>query len=100
MIKKEFALFELVVLLKFTPVEEITQGRIDFIKTLINGKGSHGIAAKNCGKQALAYPIKKFTEVTSLQFVFVSNSYSVEQIIVELQRSEFVLRVLGKTVPY
>ena len=98
MTKKELELFELVVLSKFTSVEDITQARIDFIKKFIKGKGSQ-VLGKNSGKQLLTYPIKGFTVANSLQFLFLGNNDLVKQINIELQRDEFALRVISRMIP-
>ena len=64
MIKKELELYELVLLLKFTAVEEATKERIDFYRDFIQEKGSQ-VMVKNHGKKTLAYPIKGFETATS-----------------------------------
>ena len=93
MSKKELELYELVVLFKFTTVEETTQERIDFYKNFIKDKGTQ-VMVKNNGKKSLAYPIKGFETATSVQFVYPGNDALIRQINVELQRDEFVLRGL------
>jgi ribosomal protein S6 len=93
MIKKEFELYELLVLFKYTTVEKITQERISFYKNFINDKGTQVIAQNN-GQKSLAYPIKGFRTATSLQFIYLGNDTLIQQMNVELQRDEFVLRAL------
>ena len=91
--KKELELYELVLLLKFTTVEEVLRERIDFYKNFIKDKGTQ-VMVKNHGKKSLAYPIKGFDTATSVQFVYPGNDALIKQINVELQRDEFVLRGL------
>ena len=49
---------------------------------------------KNNGKKSLAYPIKGFEIVTSVQIVYLGNDSLIRQINTEIQRDEFVLRGL------
>ena len=93
MIKKELELYELILLLKFTTLEEVTQERISFYKDFIQEKGSQ-VMVKNLGKKSLAYPIKGFETATSLQIVYLGNDSLIKQINTEIQRDEFVLRGL------
>ena len=93
MIKKELELYELVLLLKFTAVEEATKERIDFYRDFIQEKGSQ-VMVKNHGKKTLAYPIKGFETATSVQIVYLGNDNLIRQINTEIQRDEFVLRGL------
>mgnify|MGYP003955551789 CR=1 FL=1 len=93
MIKKELALYELVFLMKFTTVEETTRERINFYRDFIADKGSQ-VMVKNHGKKTLAYPIKGFETVTSVQMVYLGNDSLIRQINTEIQRDEFVLRGL------
>jgi small subunit ribosomal protein S6 len=93
MSKKELELYELVLLLKFTTVEEATRERIEFYKDFIKNKGTQ-VMVKNNGKKALAYPIKGFETATSVQIVYPGNDTLIRQINTEIQRDEFVLRGL------
>lgn len=93
MAKKELELYELVLLLKFTTVEDATRERIDFYKNFIKDKGSQ-VMVKNNGKKPLAYPIKGFEIATSVQIVYIGNDDLTRQISTEIQRDEFVLRGL------
>jgi len=91
--KKELELYELVLLLKFTTVEDTTKERIDFYRDFIKDKGSQ-VMVKNQGKKSLAYPIKGFDTVTSVQIVYLGNDSLIRQINTAIQRDEFVLRGL------
>ena len=91
--KKELELYELVLLLKFTTVEDTTKERIDFYRDFIKDKGSQ-VMVKNNGKKSLAYPIKGFEIATSVQIVYLGNGNLIRQINTEIQRDEFVLRGL------
>ena len=91
--KKELELYELVLLLKFTTVEETTRERIDFYKDFIKEKGTQ-VMVKNHGKKSLAYPIKGIETTTSVQFVYPGNDTLIKQLNVEIQRDDFVLRGL------
>ena len=91
--KKELELYELVLLLKFTTVEEMTQKRINFYRDFIQEKGSQ-VMVKNHGKKSLAYPIKGFETATSLQIVYLGNDSLIKQINTEVLRDDFVLRSL------
>jgi small subunit ribosomal protein S6 len=91
--KKELELYELVLLLKFTTVEDTTRERLDFYKNFIKDKGSQ-VMVKNNGKKSLAYPIKGFEIATSVQIVYLGNDTLIRQINTEIQRDEFVLRGL------
>ena len=93
MSKKELELYELVVLLKFTAVQEATSERINFYKNFIKDKGTQ-VMIKNHGKKSLAYPIKGFETATSVQIIYLGNDALIKQINVELQRDDFVLRGL------
>ena len=93
MSKKELELYELVLLLKFTTVDEATRERIDFYRDFIKNKGSQ-VMVKNNGKKSLAYPIKGFETATSVQIVYLGNDTLIKQINVEIQRDDFVLRGL------
>ena len=90
---KELELYELVLLLKFTTIEDATSERIDFYKNFIKDKGSQ-VMVKNHGKKPLAYPIKGFEIATSVQIVYLGNDTLIRQINTEIQRDEFVLRGL------
>ena len=93
MTKKELEFYELVLLLKFTVVEEATRERIDYYRDFITKKGTQ-VMVKNSGKKSLAYPIKGFESAISVQFVYLGNDELIRQINTELQRDEFVLRGL------
>ena len=91
--KKELELYELVLLFKFTTVDETTRERIEFYRDFIKEKGTQ-VMVKNHGKKSLAYPIKGFETATSVQLVYPGNDTLIKQINVEIQRDEFVLRGL------
>tara|TARA_B100000475_G_scaffold90234_1_gene65172 strand:+ start:988 stop:1311 length:324 start_codon:yes stop_codon:yes gene_type:complete len=91
--KKELELYELVLLLKFTAVEEATRERIDFYRDFLKEKGSQ-VMVKNHGKKSLAYPIKGFETATSVQIVYLGNDSLIKQLNTEIQRDGFVLRSL------
>tara|TARA_B110000483_G_C17812349_1_gene395619 strand:+ start:179 stop:502 length:324 start_codon:yes stop_codon:yes gene_type:complete len=91
--KKELEFYELVLLFKFTTVEETTRERIEFYRDFIKEKGTQ-VMVKNHGKKSLAYPIKGFETATSVQLVYPGNDTLIKQINVEIQRDEFVLRGL------
>jgi|TARA_B100000683_G_C12349836_1_gene498428 ribosomal protein S6 len=93
MIKKELGLYELVLLFKFTTVEEETTERIDFYRDFIKDRGTQ-VMVKSHGKKSLAYPIKGFENVTSVQIVYLGNDSLIKQVNTEIQRDEFVLRGL------
>ena len=93
MAKKELELYELVLLLKFTTVEESTREKIDFYKDFIKEKGAQ-VMVKNHGKKSLAYPIKGFETATWVQVVYLGNDELTRQVGVEIQRDEFILRSL------
>ena len=91
--KKELELYELVLLLKFTTVEEETKERIEFYKNFITTQGSQ-VMVKNHGKKSLAYPIKGFETATSVQLVYIGNDSIIRQVKTQIQRDEFILRGL------
>ena len=91
--KKELELYELVLLLKFTTVEDTTRKKIDFYRNFITAK-SNQVIVKNNGKKSLAYPIKDFETATSVQFVYLGNGELIKALNVELQRDEYVLRAI------
>ena len=93
MAKKELQIYELVLLLKFTTVEESTRKKVDFYKDFIKDKGAQ-VMVKNHGKKSLAYPIKGFETATWVQIVYLGNDALTKQIGVEVQRDEFILRSL------
>ena len=71
MVKKELELYELVLLFKFTTVEDATRERIDFYTDFIKKRGTQ-VMVKNRGKKSLAYPIKGFDIATSIQIILLS----------------------------
>jgi ribosomal protein S6 len=91
--KKELQLYELVLLMKFTTLEETTKERIEFYRDFIKEKGSQ-VMVKNNGKISLAYQIKGFETATSVQIFYCGNDSLIRQINTEIQRDEFVLRGL------
>ena len=91
--KKELELYELVLLFKFTTVEETTRERISFYKNFIKDKGAQ-VMVKINGKKSLAYPIKGFESATSVQIVYLGNDSLIRQINTELLRGDFVFRGL------
>ena len=93
MVTKELQLYELVVLMKFTTVDDANQERIDFYRDFITEKGTQ-VMVKNFGKKSLAYPIKGFESATSVQIVYLGNDTLNRQINTELNRDEFILRSL------
>ena len=93
MAKKELELYELVLLLKFTTVEEDTCKKIDFYKDFITSKGSQ-VIVKIQGKKSLAYPIKGFEIATWVQIVYLGNGDLNKQLNTEIQRDESILRTI------
>ena len=93
MIKKELGLYELVLLFKFTTVEEETTERIDFYRDFIKDRGTQ-VMVKSHGKKSLAYPIKGFETASFIQIVYLGNGELIKELNVELQRDEFVLRAI------
>ena len=93
MLKKELELYELILLLKFTTVEDVTRERIDFYRNFIKDKGSQ-VMVKNHGKKSLAYPIKGFEMATSVQLVYLGNDSLIRQINTQIQRDDSILRGL------
>ena len=93
MVKKELELYELVLLFKFTTVEDATRERIDFYTDFIKKRGTQ-VMVKNQGKKSLAYRIKGFDIATSVQIVYLGNDTLIRQLNTEIQRDEFILRGL------
>ena len=93
MVKKELELYELVLLFKFTTVEDATRERIDFYTDFIKKRGTQ-VMLKKQGKKSLAYPIKGFDIATSVQIVYLGNDTLIRQLNTEIQRDEFILRGL------
>ena len=91
--KKELELYELVLLLKFTATEKETIAKTEFYKNFLIEKGSQ-VLIKNQGKVSLAYPIKGFDIATSVQIIFLGNGTLLNQVNVEIQRDETVLRAI------
>ena len=91
--KKELELYELVLLLKYTTTEQETISRTEFYRNFLIEKGSQ-VLVKNQGKVSLAYPIKGFDIATSIQIVFLGNGDLINQMNVEIQRDETVLRAI------
>ena len=91
--KKELELYELVLLLKFTTVEDTTRERIDFYKKFIKDKGSQ-VMVKNNGKISLAYPIKNFDTATYIQMIYLGNGSLINLLNTEIQRDESILRAV------
>ena len=93
MVKKELELYELVLLFKFTTVENATRERIDFYTDFIKNRGTQ-VIVKNHGKKSLAYSIKGFDIATSVQIVYLGNATLIRQLNTEIQRDDFILRSL------
>ena len=93
MVKKELELYELVLLFKFTTVEDATRERIDFYTDFIKNRGTQ-VIVKNHGKKSLAYTIKGFDIATSVQIVYLGNDTLIRQLNTEIQRDDFILRSL------
>ena len=93
MVRKDLELYELVLLFKFTTVEDATRERIDFYTDFIKKRGTQ-VMVKNQGKKSLAYPIKGFDIATSVQIVYLGNDTLIRQLNTEIQRDEFILRGL------
>ena len=93
MLKKELELYELILLLKFTTVEDATRERIDFYTDFIKNRGTQ-VIVKNHGKKSLAYTIKGFDIATSVQIVYLGNDTLIRQLNTEIQRDDFILRSL------
>jgi len=93
MSKKELELYEVVLLMKFVTIEKAIKERVDFYRDFIKNAGSQ-VMVKNHGKKSLAYPIKGFETVMSVQLVYLGNDTLVKQLNTEIQRDEFVLRGL------
>ena len=93
MVKKELELYELVLLFKFTTVEDATRERIDFYTDFIKKRGT-AVMVKNEGERSLTYPIKGFDIATSVQIVYLGNDTLIRQLNTEIQRDEFILRGL------
>ena len=93
MATKELELYELVLLLEFTTVEETTREKVDFYRDFIKDKGAQ-VMVKIHGKKSLEYPIKGFDIATWVQIVYLGNDALTKQIGVEVQRDEFILRSL------
>ena len=82
---------ELVLLFKFTTVEDATRERIDFYTDFIKTRNASMV--KNQGKKSLAYPIKGF-DIATVQIVYLENDTLIGQLNTEIQRDEFILRGL------
>ena len=93
MAKKELELYELVLLLKFTTVEESTRKKVDFYKDFIKDKGAQ-VMVKNHGKKSLAYPVQGYQTATWVQIVYLGNNALTRQINVQVSRDDFILRSL------
>ena len=91
--KKELELYELVLLLKFTTTEQETISKTEFYRNFLIEKGSQ-VLVKNQGKVSLAYAIKGFDIATSVQIIFLGNGTLINQMNVEIQRDETILRAV------
>ena len=91
--KKELELYELILLLKFTTTEQETISKTEYYRDFLIEKGSQ-VLVKNQGKISLAYPIKGFDIATSIQIIFLGNGTLLNQVNVEIQRDETVLRAI------
>lgn len=91
--KKELELYELVLLLNLNATEQDTTSKIEFYRDFLVEKGSQ-VMVKNHGNVSLAYPIKGLDTATSIQIVYLGNGTLVNQLNVEIQRDESILRAL------
>ena len=90
--KKELELYELALLLKYAPEDQLSEN-LKRYQTLLTEKGSQ-VMVKNHGNRSLAYPIKGFDTASYIQFVYVGNGDLIKQLNVEIQRDEFILRAI------
>ena len=91
--KKELALYELVLLTKLTTAEQDLTEKIEYYRDFLIEKGCQ-VMVKNHGKLSLAYPIKGLDTANSIQLVYLGNGETIKQLNVELQRDDFILRSL------
>ena len=91
--KKELALYELVLLTKLPTVEQDLMGKIDYYRDFLIDKGCQ-VMVKNHGKVSLAYPIKGLDTANSIQLIYLGNGTIIKQLNTEIQRDEFILRSL------
>jgi len=90
--KKELELYESVILYKSTSADELSSN-LENYKNFLTGKGSQ-VMIKNQGKVSLAYNVKGFDMATYVQIVYLGNGDLINQLNVELQRDESVLRTV------
>lgn len=90
--KKELELYELILLVKITSAEELSE-KLEYYRNFLAVKGSQ-FMFKNHGKIALAYDIKGFSTASYFQIVYLGNGELTKQINKELQRDELILRTI------
>jgi len=95
--KKELSLYELVLLTKFTTVEQDLTEKIEYYRDFIISKGCQ-VMVKNHGTVSLAYPIKGLDTANSIQLVYLGNGNIIKQLNTEIQRDEFILRSITTKV--
>ncbi len=90
--KKELELYELILLLKYTSAEDLSE-RLERYRNFLTEKGSQ-VMFKNHGKISLAYSVKGFDTATYVQIVYLGNGELIKQLNTEIQRDDFILRAV------
>ena len=90
--KKELELYELALLLKYAPEDQLSENLTRY-QTLLTEKGSQ-LMIKNHGKISLAYNIQGFDTATYIQVVYLGNQTINKFLNTELQRDDLVLRTI------
>lgn len=91
--KNELEIYELMLLVKPTLMEQNIVEKLEFYKTFLTKQGSQ-LMVKNFGKKPLSYLIKGFDTGISLQLVYLGNGDLVKKINTEIQRDESILRAI------
>ena len=92
--KKELEIYELMLLLKPTLMEQNINEKIDYYKNFLTQKGSQ-VMVKNCGLKSLAYQIKGLDSGLSIQLVYLGNGDVIQQLNTQINRDESILRAIN-----
>lgn len=88
---KKFNIYEVLYLVKPNFTEKKLENKIEFYRDFVIKNGSSAFI-KNCGQKDLSYDIKKQTNATYIQMVYIGNNKLINLLNQEMNRDEEILR--------
>jgi len=88
---KKFNIYEVLYLVKPNSTEKKLENKIEFYRDFVIKNGSSAFI-KNCGQKDLSYDIKKQTNATYIQMVYIGNNKLINLLNQEMNRDEEILR--------